>query len=351
MKQIPDNTLAHYALLPQCQLLNMGTCNTQLFAKNIQAYRGTLDGSTPAKKCQPLPDSEAIQFYLFNHLASIVRSRFTAHEVLPDWARDVMRVYKDILGNQGVRLTVYMGLITTRESRHMGSKDSAWWENSIVKPYGKPCYSFHSKIKGKSSGSVVESLMGSPPAVEVGKFYNAIQTMFFDGPFSSSYGGPPWGEITKCLCQFLDGKTTQEMMIDTAYTLAHNNGPMFNKGMVYDHYGPELKKILDVQRSGQIPQYVIEYGDKHLTKEQDKVFTAAVYALPGEFTKYVDWYEVEKLGALGEYPVEKAQQDKKYGKGGMSKVLVDFDGHKAKQIGVFQIAPGVSVPILERIPA
>jgi len=142
---------------------------------------------------------------------------------------------------------------------------------------------------------------------------------------------------------------TQEMMIDTAYTLAHNNGPMFNKGMLYDHYGNDFKKILDVQRSGQIPEFILEGGAKFLTPLQSSVFNDALTALKGEFGNYVDWYQVEKLGSLIKYPVEKTVQDKKYGNPAISTKLDNFNGHDAKQIGVFDIAPGVALPVLERV--
>jgi hypothetical protein len=102
------------------------------------------------------------------------------------------------------------------------------------------------------------------------------------------------------------GEFTPEMFGDTAFTLAHNNGPMFNKGMLYSNYSSEFKKILDVQRSGQIPQYLSEkvfIGDVVPT-----YMAEAVVVFPAELTGTVDWYKVEALGALGNYALLKKKQ-------------------------------------------
>ena len=50
----------------------------------------------------------------------------------------------------------------------------------------------------------------------------------------------------------LTGTTSMEMLVDTGYTLAHNGGPIFNKGMMYTHYDSHFLTILDLQRAGQM---------------------------------------------------------------------------------------------------
>jgi hypothetical protein len=360
MRHLPTNTLAHYEKMPQMQLVNLSSVNTQLFGQNVHDFRASLesldeDGDPITNANNPVPDAEAVRFYLFNHLVSIIRERFTRHEPLPKWAEDVMQQYKTIVTLQGIRLTCYMALITTRETRHMNTMEDSWWDENVIKTCGKAAKDFHYKIRGKDSSYVVSCFENDAPAIPVGKFFKAIEIEFFSLAFSHGYGNAPWGHIAQCLVQFLEGKTTQEMMIDTAYTLAHNNGPMFNKGMLYQGYTSNFKVLLDVQRSGQMPEYVLENNTylNYLSDEQKMAFAVMREGLMGEslFGKYVDWHKVKKAGALTNVDKQIAMQDKKYGKPKTPPKITVFEGKKVKIVGSFDIAPGVSVPIFERIEA
>jgi hypothetical protein len=342
VRHIPFNTLAHYERMPQCQLINVAKVNCNLFATNIQKYRCTVSGHSMVS-----PDSEAIQFYLFNHLVSLVKERFTSNEPLPEWAIEVMQQYKKIVMEQGARLTSYMALICARESRHMGSMDNPWWNKHIIDLYGEKCKKFHYLIRGGGSDTAVLKFTENAPAIPVGYFFKAIEVMFFNGHFGSSFGGMQWGNIAKTLNQFLYGNITQEMMIDTSYTLAHNNGPMFNKGMLYTIYSPEFRYLLDTQRSGQMPEHIIEYGGAGLSSSQLSTFKTVCAVMPNKFGSYVDWYKVKSLGAIADCTLKIVQQNKKYGKS--NKTVVKVGGKFTEPIGEFQVSPLVSLPIIERV--
>jgi len=347
VKQIPDNTLAHYDRMPQVRVKNLSAINCQLFAANVAAYRGRIENDPDVEVNTVSPDAEALRFYLFNHLASLVRERFTTHEVLPGWAQAVMLAYKNILCEQGLRLTSYMALISIRESRHLYQMDDSWWTTQIEKKYGPKFKVFHDNLgKSDDSDAVVKKFLEHAPAMPVGDFFHSVETTFFEGSYGGSFGGVPWGNITKCLTQFLDGKTSQEMMVDTAYTLAHNNGPMFNKGMLYDMYSPAFKTILDVQRSGQIPEYVFENKGVGLISDYQAIYAKARAEMPECFGKYVDWFKVEKDGGLNlkAIKIQQKLQEEKYGK-----TPVYLDGKQVVYTGEFKIAPGVAVPIYKRL--
>ena len=356
MKHLPSNTLAHHALLPQLRMMDLTAIKCSSFSKSIVNYRNTKVGQNT-----PVPDAEAVQFYLFNHLASLVKKRFSLHEPLPKWADDVMKMYKYVLVAQGIRMTSYTALIVVRESRHLHTQTEQWWQEKIIVPYGSACVDFHNSIKGSGSGTAVSKFQTNPPDTTIGHLFNSIETIFFKGKFSGGYGGKPWGEIAKTLNQFFKGNTSQEMMVDTAYTLAHNNGPMFNKGMLYGGYTDKFKMILDIQRGGQVPEYIIEnnaYG-LYLTSDQVSVFKAAQAECSKDIGTYVDYFKVEQLGALGNYKSQQQKQLQKYG-GKTS----DFASHThsgttsqgpttgvPSSTGSFVIMPGVAVPIYQRMKA
>jgi len=101
--------------------------------------------------------------------------------------------------------------------------------------------------------------------------------------------------------------TSAELMLDTGYTLAHNNGPIFNKQVLYHpHDTTELKKILDVQRAGMIPQMVHSGASKFVSLAHRKFHEKALALLGEEFGGPVNWFTVENLGAVQSYTAEKA---------------------------------------------
>jgi hypothetical protein len=92
------------------------------------------------------------------------------------------------------------------------------------------------------------------------------------------------------------------MLLDTVWTLAHNGGPIFNKGMLFYHYNStELVKILDVQRAGMVPNMVAHADSKFVQPSHGELMVEVRKVIP-EFGKApVDWQKVQELGAVGKY--------------------------------------------------
>jgi hypothetical protein len=87
--------------------------------------------------------------------------------------------------------------------------------------------------------------------------------------------------------------------------------------MLYTGYGGTIYKLLDVQRSGQVPQLL---GSRALPlKSQTAVDTLYERwkmcrdVIGDEFDGTVDWFLVESLGSLHKYSKEKAEQLKAAG--------------------------------------
>ena len=114
----------------------------------------------------------------------------------------------------------------------------------------------------------------------------------------------------------VNGTFSAEMMLDTVWTLCHNNGPIFNKGLMYSMYSDQLVRILDVQRSGQVPELIAHDAKVQLfvTPAMKTFFQTAMSKFaPGTFRPYVDWEVVKLLGAVHSYPAELAEQQSKHG--------------------------------------
>lgn len=249
------------------------------------------------------PEPEAVIFYLLNHAWAEIKMMYELDEPLAPKHEEVANLYFDKCTPIVERMFHYLLLICTRESRHcknIGSLD-------LQKKYGTENYGFLKLIKGTNSGNAVEQLKDAAPNTKLGTYTEMLAYVFNEGNYSGGYGGKAWGEVAETLDRFVQGTYTPEMLVDTGWTLCHNNGPIFNKGMLYKMYSHELVQILDVQRSGQIPQLI------HTQKEFKTYFSTVPPAahkiletcrdagLSSAWSTLISWGDVMKLGALGTY--------------------------------------------------
>lgn len=314
----PD-TLAFHLDLPHRRATPFGDTLTARSTKD--AVRRTFDQAHTGVVPMAYPDFEAAEFYALNQIVAALQSRFSMGEALPQWAVRLASRYADTLSAQTVRMFHYVLLITTRESRHLHSKDSFFSSN----PNGTKCAATAATfVKGLPSGSLpaASHFMKSAPNVALSSYTATLVSLFNHGSFSGGYGGPAWGNIAAALHAYTSGKTSAEVFVDTAYTLAHNNGPIFNKAMYYNGYTSHLVNILDIQRSGQVCEMVLTglYPTALSSKVPagfatllDDVKLAKKF-MPDAIGDYVDWFKVEALGSVLKYPKEKAAQIVTHGK-------------------------------------
>jgi hypothetical protein len=295
------------------------SCKTiaKTYKKNKTAWNGT----------KLTPEHEAIQFYMGNHAYSELVMRYDGYQPLGD-AQYIAKKYTEDLMVSGVRMFYYLLLICTRESRHVHTDYDLI--SDLKSKFDGECTDFTDMISGSGSSGSVKNFIDTPPDTDIASYTAYLVEVFNRGGFGGGYGGKPWGAVAKCLSDYCNGVTTMEMMMDTAWTLAHNNGPIFNKGIIFDMYDDHwLKTILDVQRSGQIPQYVAE---SHImmykyVNPDHKQFLKEVLQVVPSFGGYVDWHKVEALGAVQTYAQNKKNQINQYG---MSDFAKNIEANKVK---------------------
>lgn len=259
------------------------------------------------------PEVDALVFYMLNHAVSVITQK--THPYASLWKLGpVVELYREQLAIRSTRMFFYLLLICTRESRHAKNSHSDPVMQGLSSKYGSDILDFWNSIKGSGSSGAADKLMKYPPDVLLGNYVRFIQELFYKGSFSGGYGGKAWGKVTDCLVDYVTGKFSAEMMMDTAFTLCHNNGPIFNKGMLFDTYSHEIYKILDVQRSGQIPVMIANKETSfHNNPVVSSLMSVVRKVLPDIFEGWVDWYKVESLGSLKKYPQQKADQLKLHG--------------------------------------
>ncbi len=348
MKYLPQDTLAYFNAAPQNHLYDVSVFPTQVFSAATVKYRESCGEAAPNK--------QAITFYALFHCASLIRKQFTVHESLPDWARSVMQQYTTEAMAQGQRMLHYVLSITTREMRHLkvNSLQSSFWGEMEAK-FGPVAVAFIKNLASDGDEFVaVGKYMDTPPDTTIGQYMGALAYAFHkagkngSNGWHGSFGGDPWGDVTDAALAFLTGTTSLELFVDTGFTLAHNGGPIFNKGMMYSMYNlTPFMAILDVQRSGQIPELILDPENYHVDKPSEiiSMITTVQAACPKAFKGYVDWTVVNAAMPVGKkstYALFESKQLQKHPKKvePVVPVVKKVAGKKVTVVGQYQVSPG-----------
>lgn len=304
--------LAHHLKRPFLEARNMSGVKLESTVTQLNQF---MKHDTNSDR---VPEHDAVNFYLLNHAFSIIRAKRMEHEPLAAGEAEIANTYFTELSEATARAFYYMLLICTRESRHNKAYDS--FSAKLKGKYGVEIHNFWEGIQHTGSSATASALRDNPPNCTLGQYTESLVYHFYKGQYGGGYGGPAWGAIANCLHNFVLGKYTAEMMMDTVWTLSHNNGPIFNKGMLYSMYSSDLKVILDVQRGGMVPQLVgdtmkgVHYvSQERLNDRHRELFLKIQSVYPEEFGGFTDWYLIEELGALGKCHHHKKKQKAAFG--------------------------------------
>ncbi len=283
------NTLRHQLARPLCTKREMGGISAQSTARAMRTL------TDQYKNALVSPEAMAVRFYLLQHAMSDIRTRFGLDEPMGD-AAPVVELHHSYGVELGQRMFTYLLLICTREARHTGT--ALPFHEKVVSKFGGPFQQFLAQIQGLHSDAAVEWFMSNPPDVELGTYTKGLEYVFRKGHFSGGYGGAGWADVAEVLNNFVNGTISAEMMLDIAFTLAHNGGPIFNKGMVFSMYDPtRLRMILDIQASGQIPHLISSVSayietNSMVSFEARQVFAECRKGLGDSFGGEIDWFRV-----------------------------------------------------------
>lgn len=249
------------------------------------------------------PETEALWFYFMNHALSEVQKERAPLEPLGSDLK-LVESYYNILNEKAVRAFYYLLLICIRESRHLHNVAKTHAEISDL--YTKHTSAFNA-LMISGNGEKYSNFIKAPPDTTIGNLCSSLRHIFYKGSFSKGYGGKAWGQVADCLVKFVNGTYSAEVMLDTVWTLSHNNGPIFNKGMLYiNQHTITLRRVLDVQRAGQIPTMILTdvVIEQYVPQELKTLAIWMKGRFPNMFLEKVDWVKVVELGSLGKYHYE-----------------------------------------------
>lgn len=277
-------------------------------ADQLKAYAEMLgQGGGNARMVRP--ETEALQFYMLEHAAGEIRSKVGDFEPLGDH-RATLDKYNTASLKIAARAYYYLLLICWREARHCTTRASTY--PAAGTHVGVDPAAMHTLLSGTSDIADMTKIAAVWAAkggdITLGQLVSALVYCYRKGKWGSVYGGPKWAVVAECLENFVYGRTSAAMMLDTVWALAHNTAPIFNKGMLYsgqDKY--TLLEILDVQRAGLIPQYVLKASERtyraatHITATMKREVQTIARSLEGFGAGEVNWVQVKNLGAVGSY--------------------------------------------------
>ncbi len=327
----PRDTLAYHMSRPLVTRVDISKAPSSVVATTMRRFKN--QDMNPDTS----PESSARLFYMLNNAMAEARQRHGLMQPLGPWA-EFAEMYSKKCSDLAERSFYYLLLICTREARHVAKQDG--FMSELTKKFGSAVAEYTTNLPD-APDKAQSIFMSKPPQYTLGEHCRALQFIFYEGKFNSGYGGPKWGAIADCTSRFVHGEYSAEMMLDTVWTLAHNGGPIFNKGMFFGSYGEALLRILDAQRGGQIPQAIGHDNTiRWCAGKELQALVAKLYKLVPELDKPVDWHVVEALGAKKKYTMsEKPPKE-------TAEKVAEVVAKKAKSwsgVGSWYVMPGLSV--------
>lgn len=86
----------------------------------------------------------------------------------------------------------------------------------------------------------------------IGPVVEAIERHFRKGGWSAAFGGKKWADIALELLRYLRGEASCMVAADRCWTLVHNGGPIFNKGVYFKKHDQYLNSVLNAQASSSV---------------------------------------------------------------------------------------------------
>lgn len=287
----PKDCMAHHLARPVFRQVSVAAVPCSVYAEGMQVFE-TDD--------RPTPEGEALDFYLAAHAFAEVQQRVHPLEPLSAEYAVIVDDFFRIVNKLSRRALYYLLIICTRETRHLHSKSE--WADKLVTTQGPAVAAYVSSLPDTPQ-KAMQIFKTNPPDAPIGAYVEALYTVFAKGSWSKGYGGKAWANVTDCLRSFINGKFSLLMMLDTVWTLAHNNGPIFNKGDLFSNYhsGYSLTQILDVQRAGMIPNLLLSGGaGSEYARKETKTRAQELQKVLG-FSDVMDWQKVNDLGSVLDY--------------------------------------------------
>ena len=271
MFDLPPNTMFSYLSNPMFDKTDISSLPVKVLADEAEHY-------IKSSGKHAYPETDALKFYYLNHAFHVLKSKVHPLEPLPEELANIAEQHIRMTNDIAKRLFFYSIVIAVEEARFIPSQDQAFFD-FLTNSYGSE---FCDYVQKRFPGKLTDF---GKLDMTCGEYAAAMVSVFAFGKWQPGYGGKGWTPIASLISDCINGNISFEAMADQAFSLCHNNGSMFNKGHLYHCYSHFIYEILDIQDSGQIPQWINENsGSKFIDKDLASVHKAMVQNFPDEVT-------------------------------------------------------------------
>lgn len=275
MFDLPANTMFTYLLNPMFDEIDMSDIHVSKLVKELETFKHS-HGKMAS------PETDALKFYFLNHAFHVMKTKFNQFEVLDEKMAFVAEKHIQQTNEIAKRLFFYNILIAVEEAKFMPNQDAGFYD-FLDQSYGSGFKQWVSSGFGRSLTSFGNLNM------TCGDFSKAMVSVFAFAKWQHGFGGKGWVPIASSVSDCIHGRMSFEQMADQAFSLCHNNGSMFNKGHLYNCYSQFIYSILDIQDSGQIPQWIgSNLGSQYVDKDLKDVYKIMAECFPEEMTGKVN---------------------------------------------------------------
>lgn len=268
--------------------------------------RSQLPGAMQVRR----PENDAVMFY---YCMSILNDMETHKGLDTDLTQEEQIIVDNIMG---ILTTISFSLFSYLIVICWGEMRYASGHGVLAQMDGETLYVC--KACGVSSGK--SGFKDGIMSLGYDNFFPIAQALkdgFNTKGWGGAYGGKKWGEVANIVTSYLKGDIPLVILCDQAFNAEHNCGTIFNKSYLYKSAGSDMKKVLDVQKSGQIPEMVYAFlsNNQHYSivkgavdggPEQAmfkdillRVYNDPVSLIGKEINDWVDWYKVKALSGAG----------------------------------------------------
>lgn len=356
----PSYTLQYYQNLPMEKTYQF----KDVLVKDLQlASRSVSESNLWSSPIYP--EAAALDYYLYQHIRGVLALHFAPEEPLPKiWAEQLYKL-SETMNKEIPRALHYMMLICLQEGRHGMDAGSPFVRDKMIAAHGAPLETAIRNYNSISNPNAFwrDCYFNADSLLPIKGFFGALATAFTTYKYSGGFGGKPWADVSTCVENLFSGVIAPSMMMDTVWTLCHNNGPIFNKGYLYNQYNLEsLQNILDCQRAGLLPELILEsIGFSHFTQSALGIAHKMQKDPMFKVSQYLDWYTVAARGAVFDHTYKKQKQVELHGLSPMASEMEKIQAAKALAViqkaakdkeefakNNYQVQLGVFVPKFQR---
>lgn len=230
------------------------------------------------KNSARVPESDAILFYLSNHLSHIIKSRYKEMEVLPDNIAELATKCDQISTKISKALFFHVccvghGMLWVN-SGTLDTNQLAFFEQSFGPGY-------KAYLDEKKTSKTLDNMSRHDMTIHQ-----------YLGGMSSIYGfskivawGKPYSMIIKTLHKASNGNYSLYTAADHIWSLCHNGGTILNKGIsnIFQVSSDFIFDILDIQDCGQIPNWLNNnLNNRYVNAEIKQLFALFKKEFPEE---------------------------------------------------------------------